>query len=70
MGGLEFAGNGKMDVGDGMMPNEKSAGFSSGGPVVFPKGMEAGMTSDGKIINVEGSVPAGSGVTFTKGNDW
>jgi hypothetical protein len=69
MGNLEFAGNGKMDVGDGSMKDIASPGLQSGGPVEFADG-DKGMTADGNVVNTEGSVPGGSGVQFTMGNDW
>lgn len=67
---VSFAGNGRQDVGDGSMPDQRSPGMTSGGPVQFAKGMEESMTASGEVINEEGSVPDGSGVQFTKGNDW
>lgn len=66
---VQFAGNGKMDVGDGSMMSESAPKLMSGGPMVSPV-KDGDMTADGKIVNSEGSVPGGSGVTFTMGNDW
>jgi hypothetical protein len=62
--GVTFAGNGRMDVGDGGMKNEKSGGMQSGGPLKSPEGSEQGMSASGEIVNIEGSVPSGGGVKF------
>ena len=67
---VDFAGNGKMDVGDGSMKNQNAGSLTPGGPVVHPKGFSPGMTAPEKIVNEEGEVPKGGGVTFTGGSDW
>lgn len=68
---MKFAGNGSEDVSGGMPRELPSASLTDGGPVVFPKGAEQGMSCGScEATNYVGGVETGGGVTFTKGNDW
>ena len=71
MGGIKFAGNGAMDVGEGNMNDPNSATLQSGGPVMFAKGMEEGYsTGNTEPVNIEGSVPMGGNEVQFVGGEW